>query len=282
MNKYNDRKYRFGRNLSTFVVNTTLKPLIVGKENVEHVSELSKQFVVCGNHNHVWDQFPVMCATKVTIHWMAKQEYFEGKLGPVFKFMGCIPVDRKNNPHQSKEIALDYLSSGSTVGLFPEGTRNAPKEDYMKMIYSDLNTSFTFEEYKILLKNSRARLSQLQYLKQLFDEGKITYSEYSNGLFSVDALLRTLVTNKTITQDDYEDSLLLPFKTGAVDMAMQTNSPILPFAVTGDYTLDNDNLIVNFGEPFYVNNCSKEEANNILRTKVKKLLVTNLGEIKTK
>lgn len=282
MNEYNDRKYRFGRNLSTFVVKATLNPRIIGKENVDKLSSCGKQFIVCGNHNHVWDQFPVMCATKVTIHWMAKQEYFEGKLAPVFKFMGCIPVDRKNNPHESKEVALSYLSSGSTVGLFPEGTRNAPKEENIKEFFNELESTITYEEYKTLLKNTKARLSQLNFLKELYDNGKITDVDYQNGLISVNKLLKSLMSKGIITSSEYEDSLLLPFKSGAVDMAQKTNSIILPFAVTGDYTIGNDDLIVNFGEPFYVNDYSKEEANDILRDKIKKLILINEQVIKTK
>lgn len=282
MNSYNDKKYKFGRNLSTFVFKTSLRPLIKGKEFVDEIESSGKQFIVCGNHNHVWDQFPVMCAAKVTIHWMAKQEYFEGKLAPVFKFMGCIPVDRKNNPHKSKEVAIEYLCNGSNIGLFPEGTRNFPKKDLIDKLYNDLESNISLEDYETILKQTNAMASQLGYLNQLYLENRIQKNDYQQGLMNADDMLQVLLNKDIITLEEYEESLLLPFKTGAVDMAQKTNSQILPFAVTGDYTIGNDNLMVNFGQPFYVNDCSKEEANLLLRDKVKRLVIENRNYTKAK
>lgn len=51
---------------------------------------------------------------------------------------------------------------------------------------------------------------------------------------------------------NYTNELLLPFKYGAVAMASRTNSPIIPYAITGDYKLFSKNLKIIFGNPFYV------------------------------
>ena len=66
---------------------------------------------------------------------------------------------------------------------------------------------------------------------------------------------------------------LLPFKIGAIRMASDTDSYILPFAITGKYRLFNNKLAIVFGEPYKINdkeNLDKE--NEILRTKVENLI----------
>lgn len=63
---------------------------------------------------------------------------------------------------------------------------------------------------------------------------------------------------------NYTSELLLPFKYGAVSMAKKTGAPIIPYAIAGDYRLFSKNLIVLFGEPFYVGNMELYEANKKL------------------
>ncbi|MBE6144394.1 MAG: 1-acyl-sn-glycerol-3-phosphate acyltransferase [Firmicutes bacterium] len=45
---------------------------------------------------------------------------------------------------------------------------------------------------------------------------------------------------------------LLPFKRGAVTMAKETNTKIIPFAIKGDYKLFSKNLTIIFGEELEV------------------------------
>lgn len=68
---------------------------------------------------------------------------------------------------------------------------------------------------------------------------------------------------------------LLDFKFGAVSLAKKTKSPIIPFAITGNYKLFTKNLRVTFGEPFYVGNMTLEEANKKLRNTILKLYKEN-------
>ena len=67
-------------------------------------------------------------ATKRTIHYMAKKEYFDSKLAWFFKFVGCISVNRSIHDKEATKQALDILKSGGAIGLFPEGTRNKTKD----------------------------------------------------------------------------------------------------------------------------------------------------------
>ena len=58
-------------------------------------------------------------------------------------------------------------------------------------------------------------------------------------------------------------------------MAQETNSLIVPFGVTGDYKVSNNNLTLRFGNPINVNNMDLEEANKCLRNTVKELVLEN-------
>jgi 1-acyl-sn-glycerol-3-phosphate acyltransferase len=96
------------------------RPTIIGKENIPKTGPI----IMCGNHKHTRDQMNVMIVTRRVIHYMAKEEYFEGNFAWFFKLAGCIKVDRRIHDEEAKRIALDYLNKGEAIGIFPEGTRN--------------------------------------------------------------------------------------------------------------------------------------------------------------
>lgn len=64
---------------------------------------------------------------------------------------------------------------------------------------------------------------------------------------------------------------MLPFKMGAIKMSKETNSPIIPFAISGDYHLFSKNLKIVFGESFEIKNDLEIERKS-LEEKVKNLL----------
>ena len=96
------------------------RPTVIGKENIPK----SGPVIFCGNHIHKDDQYNVMIVTNRVIHYMAKEEYFEGNMAWFYKFVGCIKVDRRIHDETAKSEALDVLRSGGALGIFPEGTRN--------------------------------------------------------------------------------------------------------------------------------------------------------------
>jgi len=65
---------------------------------------------------------------------------------------------------------------------------------------------------------------------------------------------------------------LLKFRHGAVAIAQKANSPIIPFAIKGQYRLFRKGLIIEFGKPVDVSEMETEEANNVIRNEVLKLL----------
>lgn len=95
-------------------------PRIIGADKIPADGSI----VIAGNHKHVYDQCLTIMATKRVIHYMAKKEYFDGKLAPLFKFVGCIPVDRSRRDFSSAMSAMKVLKKDGAIGIFPEGTRN--------------------------------------------------------------------------------------------------------------------------------------------------------------
>lgn len=267
-------KFKYGvvRNIGTPLFKLNLHPTIIDKQFIPKDGPI----LLCGNHLHVWDQFPVICSTKRVTHWMAKKEYFDGKLGPFFRQTGAISVDRYGNAKIAEQEALNYLQNDSAVGLFPEGTRNKLKEADYEELYKLVNTSCSLDEFKEKINQKELITSQVNKLKELYINKIIDEEMFVNILFNNNSdCLIELLNKGIISIDEYNDSLLLPFKFGAVSMAKRTNSLIVPFAVTGDYKIGNDNLIVRFGEPLDVSNIDLEEANQILRDKVLSLVIEN-------
>ena len=236
--------------------------------------------ILCGNHLHVLDQFPVICSTKRTTHWMAKKEYFDGKLGSFFRHTGAISVDRFGDPSQSKLVAENYLDVGSAVGLFAEGTRNHLKREYIeqlhKFITSELHFNILKEQFIENITSQSLLLSQVQVLQQLLKSNRVDeYTFLELLLNSKEDCLIKLLINGTLTEEEYYDSLLLPFKHGAVSMSKKKNSLIVPFAVTGSYEKNSKDLTVRYDEPIDTSKLSFEEAELQLRTKILSLVKQN-------
>ena len=65
---------------------------------------------------------------------------------------------------------------------------------------------------------------------------------------------------------------LLKFRHGAVEIAKKTNTPIIPFAIKGDYKLFKKGLSIEFGKPIKISHMEVEEANNYIRNEVLNIL----------
>lgn len=76
------------------------------------------------------------------------------------------------------------------------------------------------------------------------------------------------------------NKVLLPFKFGAVSMAKKTKSPIVPFAITGDYKLFRKGIKIEFGEPIDISKMELQEANEYLMQKVEELIKKNINGVK--
>ena len=121
-------KNNFGYKLLTPIMRVLFKiyynPIIINKEYIPKKGSI----VIACNHKHLFDQCLTIMATKRSINYMAKKEYFEGIYAPFFRFVGCIPVDRTKKDENSKKKALEVLNNDGAIGIFPEGTRNRNKK----------------------------------------------------------------------------------------------------------------------------------------------------------
>lgn len=65
---------------------------------------------------------------------------------------------------------------------------------------------------------------------------------------------------------------LLPFKYGAVSLAKKSGALIVPFGIKGNYDRSKHNLVVNIGKPIDIKNMELEEANELLKENILKLM----------
>lgn len=65
---------------------------------------------------------------------------------------------------------------------------------------------------------------------------------------------------------------LLPFKKGAVRMAIETKSLIVPCAIRGNYRIFRSGLEIEYGKAIDVSNMSTEDANDFVKNEVLNLL----------
>ncbi len=102
------------------------RPVIYGnKKNLKTKGGV----IFIANHRNLLD--PVMLTITIPrcIHFMAKKELFESKLGNrIFRSLLVFPVNRKTADMKSLKQALTLLEEGKAFGIFPEGRRAVADE----------------------------------------------------------------------------------------------------------------------------------------------------------
>ena len=112
--------YRTIRPLVTFLVKIVFRPKYIGLENIPK----NGRVILAGNHTNNFDSPLLLSCTKRVIHYLAKQELTQGILGPGFKAMGIIPVNRAIHDKNALNSAINTLKEDKVIGIFPEGTIN--------------------------------------------------------------------------------------------------------------------------------------------------------------
>lgn len=79
--------------------------------------------IVAANHRRYADPVFVSMAVPRRLQWMGKKELFVFPFERFFFFLGVFPVDRKKGGRAALRAALNLLSAGWALGIFPEGTR---------------------------------------------------------------------------------------------------------------------------------------------------------------
>lgn len=119
--------YRFLRPIITFIIKKLFKVNFYCTRNIPKKGP----YILVGNHKSNLDCMVVISAVKETVHFLAKRELIDGKLGFFFKRMGIIPVDRKKRNKEAMDKAREVLNEGGVIGIFPEGTFN--RTEYIVM-----------------------------------------------------------------------------------------------------------------------------------------------------
>jgi 1-acyl-sn-glycerol-3-phosphate acyltransferase len=81
-------------------------------------------FIVAANHLS-WTDIPIIpMHFQRKVVYMAKEEYFSGKMTWLVRFMGSFPVKRGEGDRQALRTGEEQLKKGNILVIFPEGTRS--------------------------------------------------------------------------------------------------------------------------------------------------------------
>lgn len=81
--------------------------------------------ILCSNHIHALDSVLYVTRVKRMIYAMGKEELFNTKFKNWFmRAMGVFPVKRDTASEEAINVAVNHLTDGDLLAIFPEGTRN--------------------------------------------------------------------------------------------------------------------------------------------------------------
>lgn len=95
-------------------------------EGLEHITP-KQPYIFAANHQSQFDIFAMQGYFDFDFRWMAKKELFQVPLfGPAMRLAGYIAIDRSHGREalKSLHLAAERIASGTSVILFPEGTRS--------------------------------------------------------------------------------------------------------------------------------------------------------------
>ncbi len=96
-------------------------------EGVEHLPSSGRPVIFVGNHQGNFDIHSLFAGLPVQFRWMAKEELFRIPLfGLAMRRSGYIPIDRRDRRKAMRSIgiAAEKIRAGTSVVVFPEGTRS--------------------------------------------------------------------------------------------------------------------------------------------------------------
>ncbi len=91
-------------------------------------------YLVVGNHHSMLDVIPTACTSYRPLHFIAKQEIWDVKIGAWFcNKSDAFPVARDGQDVRATMKAIKLLRSGEMVAIYPEGTRNTSGEIFLPL-----------------------------------------------------------------------------------------------------------------------------------------------------
>ncbi len=101
---------------------------ILGWRVEAHDLPTKKAILVGYPHTSTWD-FPIfvftMWALGIQTKWLGKQSLFEGSMGPLFRRLGGVPVDRSGGKNMVQVVSQLFKEHEDLLfGIAPSGTRS--------------------------------------------------------------------------------------------------------------------------------------------------------------
>lgn len=132
---------RMGNALTRWFGQTILD--VLGWKLVGKLPDEKKAIIIGAPHTSNWDliiALAAMLSVGLRFSWMMKKEAFFWPLGPLWKAMNGVPIDRSKKNDITKQMA-DWFKTNDNVwlGITPEGTRSKVdkfKKGYLRMAYA--------------------------------------------------------------------------------------------------------------------------------------------------
>lgn len=136
--------YKIVRFIGCPIFKILYRPKEIGISNIPSDGSL----ILAGNHTSNLDCAMIICSNKRIIHFLAKKELFNNRIGNwFFTSMGTIPVDRKNkNPNAMNDASKILLDKG-VIGIFPEGTTRKEKGVILPFKYGAVSLASKTDAY---------------------------------------------------------------------------------------------------------------------------------------
>ena len=113
--------YRLAEELGRLPVQKNMRWRVEGLERIPSTGPV----LLASNHISYFDPVAIgnlALMARRRVRFLAKAELFEGRLGPVLRKMGQIPIERGTGDAAALDRAATALRAGECVHVFPEGT----------------------------------------------------------------------------------------------------------------------------------------------------------------
>jgi len=117
---------RRGNLFSVWLGRTVLK--LYGWKIVGQLPEQPKMLVIVAPHTSNWDfvfGIAAVIALRIDANWIGKHTLFKWGLGPLLRWLGGVPVDRRKAHGVVAQLVAEFdLRKHLFLGITPEGTRS--------------------------------------------------------------------------------------------------------------------------------------------------------------
>lgn len=100
---------------------------LIFRIKIEGIENIPKDgtFVICSNHKSLLDPPLLGSCLPIRMRFMAKEELFKNKLfGALITALGAFPVRRGTGDIGALRVAMNIVSGGENLAVFPEGGRS--------------------------------------------------------------------------------------------------------------------------------------------------------------